>query len=121
MSAMYKPATEVAEIAEKLIATVERHRDLEGVSISWCTIHASADKPWDVAGAQTGRRIAVRTVCGSDVLPYIVGTEDPDRTLLMYWPPPPGQRCVDCVRILGSPRKPRHGWGTWDNLKESAS
>lgn len=87
----------------------------------WCTIHASADKPWEVAKAQSGRRIAVRTVCGSDVFPYIVGTGDPERTLLMSWPPPPTQRCVDCERILGRPRPTRGGWGTWDDLKESTS
>lgn len=88
----------------------------------WCTIHASADKPWEVARAHSGpHRIAVRTVCGSDVLPFIVGTEHPDRPLLMTWPPPPGQRCVDCVRILGKPRRTRGGWGTWETLKERAA
>jgi hypothetical protein len=87
----------------------------------WCTIHASADKPYEVAKAQTGRTIAVRTVCGSDVFPYIVGTERPGTQLLMSWPPPPAQRCVDCERILGRPRPIRGGWGTWDTLEERAS
>ena len=88
----------------------------------WCTIHASVDKPWEVAKAQTERRIAVRTMCGSDVFPYIVATEHPDRPLLlMSWPPPPAQRCVDCERILGRPRPTRGGWGTWDTLKERAA
>lgn len=84
----------------------------------WCTIHASLESPLTVAEAQHDRLTAVRTVCGSDVFPYIVATERPGSPLLMSWPPPPDLRCVSCERILGRPRPVRGGWGTWDTLQE---
>ena len=90
----------------------------------WCTIHASLESPSEVARAQTEQMTAVRTVCGSDVFPYIVAAgSDPAnaRPMLMSWPPPPGLRCVDCERILGRPRPVRGGWGTWDTLKAVAA
>jgi hypothetical protein len=83
----------------------------------WCTIHASLDSPLAVAEAQRDGLVAVRTVCGSDVFPYLVTVMPAERPMLMAWPPPPAQRCVDCARILGtSTRRPRHGYDTWDSL-----
>lgn len=80
------------------------------------TIHASAD-----SGAAIFRhreRPEIRSVCGSDVHPYTVGVVGrPDMSVVMSWPPPPGRRCEDCCRLLGgTPRKPRDGWGAWEEL-----
>lgn len=89
----------------------------------WCTIHASVAAPLDVARAQAPGPVAVRTVCGSDVFPYIVaaGTTLPPQPMLLAWPPPPAQRCVDCERLLGTPRRrSRNGWGSWDLLREAS-
>lgn len=76
------------------------------------TIHASKDSPMAVA-LTVQSQPAVRTACGSDVYPYLVGIVDhPGQTLLMTWPPPPGDRCPDCVRILGRVGKVSDNWFT---------
>jgi hypothetical protein len=79
------------------------------------TIHASADRPLVVA---KGGRPEARSVCGSDVYPYIVGIDGrDDMAMVMPWPPPPERRCEDCCRLLGgTPRKARGGWGSWEHL-----
>ena len=95
----------------------------------WCDVHASIDEPLKVAKAQADRLTAVRTVCGSDVFPYIVDVGvagDAVQPMMMSWPPPPALRCVDCQRITNTSRTRRHEWGSWDrlepvNTKESAS
>lgn len=88
-------------------------------ALSWgrgYTIHASRDTPSAVVTHLAAGHNTARTVCGSDVRPRLVGTSSPGDVMLMSWPPPPGDRCVDCIRILGRPRRPRGGWGLWDRL-----
>ena len=86
----------------------------------WCDVHASIDAPLKVAKAQADRLTAVRTVCGSDVHPYIVDVGvagDAVQPMMMSWPPPPPLRCVDCQRITNTSRTRRNGWGSWDRLE----
>ena len=86
----------------------------------WCDVHASIDAPLKVAKAQADRLTAVRTVCGSDVHPYIVDVGvagDAVQPMMMSWPPPPALRCVDCQSITNTSRTRRNGWGSWDRLE----
>lgn len=82
-------------------------------------IHASVDSPLAVS-EHCRTHFGARTVCGSDLPPYVVGlTNRPGSSLMMTWPPPPQDRCTDCEAVLGRPRRPRHGWGTWERLIDS--
>ena len=89
----------------------------------WCDVHASNGKPFDVADAlhDAGELVAVRTVCGSDVHPYIVTADLPTgpKPMLMSWPPPPRMRCQDCQRITGAPTRQTSSvnWAQWGALQ----
>ena len=91
----------------------------------WCDVHASASKPFDVADdiRDAVGHVTIRTVCGSDVYPYVVNvdTNGTVRQMLMSWPPPPRMRCQDCQRITGAPTRPtaRIGWSMWERLTDT--